>query len=74
MMAQTKRIFDIIKIAAEPAYFYSLMMKSPSLQCKTKMLHVFVLFYSENKAPLYRYVLDNNAQKSDIYTDERKVK
>lgn len=39
-----------------------------------KMLHVFVLFYSENKAPLYRYVLDNNAQKSDIYTDERKVK
>ena len=39
-----------------------------------KMLHVFVLFYSEHKAPLYRYVLDNNAQKSDIYTDERKVK
>ena len=39
-----------------------------------KMLHIFVLFYSENKAPLYRYVLDNNAQKSDIYTDERKVK
>ena len=38
-----------------------------------KMLHVFVLFYSENKAPLYRYVLDNNAQKSDIYilTKER---
>lgn len=39
-----------------------------------KMFHDFVLFYSENKAPLYRYILDNNAQKSDIYTDERKAK
>lgn len=39
-----------------------------------KMLHVFVLFYSKNKAPLCRYILDNNVQKSDIYNDESKVK